>query len=161
MTTNQTPPSSSLVLYATEDGRMRVQCRFEEATIWLTQAQMADPTIRKFRIVRTEGRREVGREIEHYSLPLILAVGYRVRSPRGTQFRQWATARLEEFLVKGFVLDDERLKNPPGPGVPDHFDEAADQLAPYFRIYLNTGSSGIRVKQRRTSINTPSPLTKR
>jgi hypothetical protein len=56
-------------------------------------------------------------------LEAILAVGYRVRSPRGTQFRQWATARLQEYLLKGFVMDDERLKNPPGPGVPDYFDE--------------------------------------
>jgi len=80
-------------------------------------------TIRNFRMVRTEGTRQVAREIEHYSLPAILAVGYRVRSPRGTQFRQWATARLTEFLVKGFTMDDERLKHPPGLGVPDYFDE--------------------------------------
>ena len=79
-----------------------------------------EATIRKFRIVRIEGNREVSREIEHYSLPSIIAVGYRVRSPRGTQFRQWATARLTDYLVKGFTMDDERLKNPPGPGVPDY-----------------------------------------
>jgi hypothetical protein len=70
----------------------------------------------------------VSRNIRHYSLEAILAVGYRVRSPRGTQFRQWATARLSEFLVKGFVLDDERLKNPPGPGVPDYFDELIERI---------------------------------
>jgi hypothetical protein len=64
----------------------------------------------------------------HYSLPAILAVGYRVRSPRGTQFRQWATARLTEFLVKGFTMDDERLKHPPGPGVPDYFDELLERI---------------------------------
>jgi hypothetical protein len=58
-----------------------------------------------------------------YSLPVVLAVGYRVRSSRGTQFRRWATSRLEEFVVKGFTMDDVRLKNPPGPGVPDYFDE--------------------------------------
>lgn len=156
---------SSLVLYQTEDGRTKVQCRFEEETIWLTQAQMAElfqvtvptvnehikgiyadgevqqpPTIRNFRIVRIEGKREVGRELEHYSLPLVLAVGYRVRSTRGTQFRQWATARLEEFLVKGFVLDDDRLKNPPGPGVPDYFDELLERIrdirASERRMYL-------------------------
>jgi hypothetical protein len=69
-------------------------------------------TIRKFRIVRHEGAREVARRIEHYNLDAILAVGYRVRSPRGTQFRRWATERLREYLVKGFTLDDERLKNP-------------------------------------------------
>lgn len=82
-----------------------------------------EATIRSFRIVRIEGVRQVTRDIEHYSLEAILAVGYRVRSPRGTQFRQWATTRLSEFLVKGFTMDDARLKNPPGPGVPDYFDE--------------------------------------
>ncbi|TKB85669.1 MAG: hydroxyacid dehydrogenase, partial [Nitrospira sp.] len=135
----ETPPQSSIILYQTEDGRTRIQCRFENDTIWLTQAQLAElfqvtvptvnehlkgiyiegeltagATIRKFRIVRSEGARQVTREIEHYSLPAILAVGYRVRSHRGTQFRQWATARLSEYLVKGFTMDDERLKNPPG-----------------------------------------------
>lgn len=159
------PPDSSLVLYQTEDGRTRVQCRFEGETLWLTQALMAElfakdvrtinehlghiyeegeldraATIRNFRIVRTEGTRQVAREIEHYSLPAILAVGYRVRSPRGTQFRQWATARLTEFLVKGFTMDDERLKNPPGPGVPDYFDELLARIrdirASEARMYL-------------------------
>lgn len=153
MTDQPSEPRSSLVLYQTEDGRTRVQCRFEGATIWLTQALMAElfqkdvrtinehlvnvfeegeldraSTIRSFRIVRTEGARQVAREIEHYSLPAILAVGYRVRSPRGTQFRQWATARLTEFLVKGFTMDDERLKHPPGPGVPDYFDELLERI---------------------------------
>jgi hypothetical protein len=73
-------------------------------------------------------------------LPAILAVGYRVRSPRGTQFRQWATARLSEYLVKGFTMDDERLKNPPGPGVPDYFDELLERIrdirASERRMYL-------------------------
>lgn len=163
--TDVPPPASSLVLYRTEDGRTRVQCRFDGDTIWLTQAQLAElyqvsvptinehlagvfadgelppeATIRKFRIVRIEGSREVARTIEHYSLPAILAVGYRVRSPRGTQFRQWATARVEEFLRKGFVLDDERLRNPPGPGVPDYFDELLERIrdirASERRMYL-------------------------
>ena len=139
---------SSIILYQTEDGRTGIQCRFENETVWLTQALMAElfqigvntvnhhlkeiyddgeqqreATIRQYRIVRLEGGREVAREIEHYSLPVILAVGYRVRSHRGTQFRQWATARLTEYLVKGFTLDDERLKNPPGKGQTDYFDE--------------------------------------
>jgi hypothetical protein len=82
----------------------------------------------------------VAREIEHYSLAAILAVGYRVRSPRGTQFRQWATARLSEYLVKGFTMDDERLKNPPGPGTPDYFDELLERIrdirASEKRVYL-------------------------
>ena len=158
-------PQSSIVLYRTEDGRTRIQCRFEDETMWLTQAQIAelfqvtvptvnehikgiladgeleDPaTIRKFRIVRIEGARTVEREIDHYRLEAILAVGYRVRSPRGTQFRQWATARLSEFLVKGFTMDDERLKNPPGPGAPDYFDELLERIrdirASEQRMYL-------------------------
>jgi hypothetical protein len=109
---------SSLILYQTEDGRTRIQCRFENETIWLTQALIAElfqkdvrtinehlvnifeegelsreATIRKYRIVRLEGTREVAREVEHYRLEAILAVGYRVRSHRGTQFRQWADGR--------------------------------------------------------------------
>lgn len=156
---------SSIVLYQTEDGRTRIQCRFEEETIWLTQAQIAElfqkdvrtinehlinifdegeltreATIRKFRIVRSEGVRAVARELDHYRLEAILAVGYRVRSNRGTQFRQWATARLTELLTKGFTLDDERLKNPPGPGVPDYFDELLERIrdirASERRMYL-------------------------
>jgi hypothetical protein len=158
-------PQSSLILYQTEDGRTRIQCRFENETVWLTQALIAElfqkdvrtinehlvnifdegelsreATIRKFRIVRREGAREVVRAIEHYSLPAILAVGYRVRSPRGTQFRQWATARLSEYLVKGFTMDDERLKNPPGPGHTDYFDELLERIrdirASERRMYL-------------------------
>ena len=158
-------PNSEFILYQTEDGRTRIQCRFENETIWLTQALIAvlferdvrtvnehlvnifqdgelsrESTIRNFRIVRTEGKREVSREIEHYNLAAILAVGYRVRSPRGTQFRQWATSRLTEYLVKGFVMDDERLKSPPGPGVPDYFDELLDRIrdirASERRVYL-------------------------
>jgi hypothetical protein len=147
------PPQSSIILYQTEDGRTRIQCRFEEESVWLTQALLAElfqkdvrtinehlvnifkegelsreATIRKFRMVQLEGKREVAREVEHYSLPAILAVGYRVRSPRGTRFRQWATARLSEFPVKGFTLDDERLKNRPGIEHPDYFDELLERI---------------------------------
>ncbi|MGI8980888.1 MAG: virulence RhuM family protein [Pirellulaceae bacterium] len=158
-------PKSEIILYQAEDGRTRIQCRFEEETIWLTQKLMAElfqigvntvnhhlkelyaegeldesTTIRRYRIVQIEGSREVSREIEHYSLPAILSVGYRVRSQRGTQFRQWATARLHEYLVKGFTMDDERLKNPPGPGVPDYFDELLERIrdirASERRMYL-------------------------
>jgi len=146
-------PQSSIILYQTEDGRTRIQCRFEDETIWLTQALIAElfqkdvrtinehlgnifeegeldreATIRKFRIVRFEGTREVSREVEHYNLGAILAVGYRVKSHRGTQFRQWATARLTEYLVKGFTMDDERLKNPPGTGHIDYFDELLERI---------------------------------
>jgi hypothetical protein len=150
---DKSPGSSELILYQTEDGRTRVECRFEDETLWLTQALIAElfqkdvrtinehlvnifdedqlsreATIRKLRIVRTEGKREVTREIEHYNLEAILAVGYRVRSHRGTQFRQWATARLSEYLVKGFTMDDERLKNPPGRGQHDYFDELLERI---------------------------------
>jgi hypothetical protein len=156
-----------ILLYQTEDGRTRVECRFQDETIWLSQALIAElyqkdvrtinehlkgiygdgelapeATIRKFRIVRREGNREVARQIEHYNLDAILAVGYRVRSQRGTQFRRWATERLREYLLKGFVLDDERLKNPPAPGlgVPDYFDEMLERIrdirASEKRMYL-------------------------
>lgn len=166
MTEPITPPGEFL-LYQTEDGRTRVECRFVEDTLWLTQALMADlfqvkvPTInehlktlyadgeiqpeatnRKFLIVRQEGARRVSRQIDHYNLDAILAVGYRVRSTRGTQFRRWATERLREYLVKGFTLDDERLKNPPvaGHGAPDRFDELLDRIrdirASERRMYL-------------------------
>ncbi|WP_417384109.1 virulence RhuM family protein [Gimesia sp.] len=129
------PPEGEFLLYQTEDGNTRIECRFLGETIWLSQALMADlfqvtvptinehlknlynegeiqpePTIRKFRIVRQEGNREVARQIDHYNLDAILAVGYRVRSHRGTQFRIWATQRLSEYLVKGFAMDDARLK---------------------------------------------------
>nr|WP_304956672.1 virulence RhuM family protein [endosymbiont of Lamellibrachia barhami] len=90
-----------------------------------------EATIRKFRIVRQEGVRSVTRAIEHYSLEAILAVGFRVKSLRGTQFRRWANTRLQEYLVKGFVMDDERLKNPPVAGtsaVPDYFDELLERI---------------------------------
>ncbi|HEX4965084.1 MAG TPA: virulence RhuM family protein [Thermoanaerobaculia bacterium] len=141
-------PAGELILYQTEDGQSRIECRFDRGSLWLTQTQLAelyqtsipnivqhirnilregevDPsaTTKNYLIVRREGDREVRRTVKHYSLEMILAVGYRVRSERGTVFRQWATARLSEFLVKGFVLDDQRLKSPPGPGVPDYFDE--------------------------------------
>lgn len=129
------PPEGEFLLYQTEDGQTRIECRFLGETIWLSQALMAnlfqvtvptinehlknlynegeinpEPTIRKFRIVRQEGNREVARQIDHYNLDAILAVGYRVRSHRGTQFRIWATQRLSEYLVKGFAMDDARLK---------------------------------------------------
>jgi hypothetical protein len=147
------PPQSSVILYQTEDGRTRIQCRFEDETIWLTQAQIAElfqttaqnvtlhlktifgegelveeATCKDYLQVRREGEREVSRSLRHYRLEAILAVGYRVRSHRGTQFRQWATARLTEYLVKGFTMDDERLKNPPGKGQTDYFDELLDRI---------------------------------
>ncbi len=140
-----TEGTGELVLYQTEDGGTRVACRFEAGSVWLTQAAIADlfqttpqnitlhiaaifgegeleesATCKDYLQVRQEGARTVSRRLKHYNLNMILAVGYRVRSPRGTQFRQWATARLEEYLVKGFTLDDERLKQAGGGG---YFDE--------------------------------------
>lgn len=164
---NQPAPLGEIVLYQTDDGRTRVECRFADETLWLSQALISDlfqkdvrtinehlqniyeegeldsgPTIRTFRIVRREGQRDVARLVEHYSLDAILAIGYRVRSERGTQFRRWATERLREYLVKGFTMDDERLKNPPvdGSGVPDYFDELLERIrdirASERRMYL-------------------------
>jgi hypothetical protein len=131
---------SELILYQAEDGITRIHVRLVDGSVWLTQRQLGDlyqvsvptvsehlhnifaegelsleATVRKFRTVRTGGNRTISRTVDHYSLPVVLAVGYRVRSPRGTQFRRWATTRLEEYIVKGFTLDDERLKQPAGP----------------------------------------------
>lgn len=155
------------LLYESDDGHTRIECRFVEDSLWLTQALMAElfqvrvptinehlktiyadgelqseATIRKFLIVRQEGSRQVSRNLDHYNLDAILAVGYRVRSMRGTQFRRWATERLREYLVKGFTLDDERLKNPPvgSSSAPDRFDELLDRIrdirASERRMYL-------------------------
>ncbi len=137
--------SGELILYTAEDGSVAVQLRAEGGTAWLTQAEIATlfdttpqnitqhtkaiyaegeltegATCKELLQVRQEGGRAVNRTLKHYNLDLILAVGYRVRSLRGTQFRQWATTHLREYLVKGFVLDDARLKNPGGW---DYFDE--------------------------------------
>jgi hypothetical protein len=141
------PQLPQFLVYQTEDGKTRIDVRLAGQTIWLTQLQLAelfqttkqnislhiqnvfkeaelDPaaTVKKYLTVQTEGKRSVEREIEHYSLDVIIAVGYRVRSHRGTQFRRWATARLKELLVKGFVMDDERLKEGRSLGA-DYFDE--------------------------------------
>ncbi|QSZ68337.1 hydroxyacid dehydrogenase [Methanofollis aquaemaris] len=144
--------SSEFLLYQTEGGETRVQVRLFEGTVWLTQRLISelyqksvktinehikniyeegelDPqaTIRKFRIVQQEGDRRVERLVDFYNLDMILAVGYRVRSHRGTQFRQWATKQLREYVVKGFVLDDERLKEAGGIGA-DYFDELLERI---------------------------------
>lgn len=158
-------PRSEIIFYRTEDGRSRLEVRFEDGTLWLSQALMAElfqtstqninqhlkalfqegeitevATCKDYLQVRKEGSRSVRRSVRHYNLEAVLAVGYRVRSERGTQFRQWATARLQEYLVKGFTIDDERLKNPPGPGVPDYFDELLERIrdirASEKRMYL-------------------------
>lgn len=159
-----TQPAGEILLYQTEDGHTRIECRFDNASVWMTQAMLAElfqttpqnvtlhlkaiyadgeldtATCKSYLQVRREGTRSVKRSIRYYNLDAILAVGYRVRSARGTAFRQWATARLSAYLVKGFVLDDERLKNPPGPGTPDYFDELLERIrdirASEKRMYL-------------------------
>ena len=124
-----------IVIYQTEDGATKIDVRFEGETVWLTQQQMAelfgssrtnivehirhiyeegeldeDSTCRKFRQVRDEGGRQVSREIPHYNLDMIISLGYRVKSRIATHFRRWATERLKEYMLKGFTMDDERLK---------------------------------------------------
>ena len=139
-----------LLLYPTEDGSARFYLRAEHGSVWLSQMELAElfqtsvpninihiknvlaegelqseATIKDDLIVRTEGSRQVRRPLKLYNLDMILAVGYRVKSPRGTQFRQWATTHLKEYLIKGFVMDDERLKEPAGW---DYFDELLERI---------------------------------
>ncbi len=134
------------LVYEAEDGRIKIDVRLENETVWLTQRLMADlfqkdvrtinehiqnvyeereleseATIRKFRIVQKEGTRDVARMVDFYNLDMIISVGYRVKSHVATRFRIWATQRLKEYIIKGFVLDDERLKNPDQPF--DYFEE--------------------------------------
>lgn len=140
------PQDTRILIYQSDSGDTRLEVRLQDETVWLTQRLMSElyqigvntinhhikaiyddgelspeATIRQYRIVQSEGSRKIARLVEHYNLDMILAVGYRVRSTRGVQFRQWATTRLREYVVKGFVLDDERLKG--GSGIVDYFDE--------------------------------------
>ncbi len=137
--------SGEFLLYQTEDAQTRVQLRMSEGTVWMTQKQLADlyqvsvpaiaqhirnvfaereltlaATVKEYLIVATEAARNVERRVSHYRLEMVLAIGYRVRSHRGTQFRRWATEQLKSYLVKGFVLDDERFKRA---GDDAYFDE--------------------------------------
>jgi hypothetical protein len=138
--------TGQILIYQAQDGRLKIEARLDGETLWLTQQQMAElfqtartnvvehirhvydegeleeaATCRNFRQVRAEGARQVARDIPHYNLDAVLSVGYRVKSALATRFRIWATQRLREYIVKGFVLDDERLKNPDLPL--DYFDE--------------------------------------
>lgn len=142
--------SGEFLLYQTDDGASQIRLRAEGGTVWLSQAEIAelfqtskqnvshhiqsiledgelpeDRTVKNHLTVRQEGTRSVRRTVALYSLEMILAVGYRVRSHRGTQFRQWATTHLREYLVKGFVMDDARLKEPGGW---DYFDELLERI---------------------------------
>jgi hypothetical protein len=141
---------SELILYRSEDGQTRLQLREDEGSVWLSQLEIAElfqttkqnvslhaknifedgellegATVKESLTVQTEGQRQVKRKLIQYNLDLILAIGYRVRSSRGVQFRQWASTHLKEFLLKGFVMDDERLKNP---GEWDYFDELLERI---------------------------------
>ena len=142
---------TDLILYTTEDGRSQIQLRAKDQTVWLSQREMAElfavsadnislhlknlfedgelsreATTEESSVVQIEGSREVQRPLTLYNLDAILAVGYRVRSPRGVQFRRWASTILREYLIKGFVMDDERMKNPDGR--PDYFDEMLERI---------------------------------
>ena len=126
---------NNIVIYQSEDGKVHLDVKYNEETMWLTQQQLCelyqtsksnvsehikhifednelskDSTVRKFRTVQIEGSRSVERDVEHYNLDMILSLGYRVRSVTATRFRQWATERLKEYIIKGFTMDDERLK---------------------------------------------------
>ena len=140
------PPTSQFLIYQAEDGVIKIDVRFEDETVWLTQQAMSElfqttvpnismhlrnifeegelhqqATVQNHLTVRQEGARQVSRNLEFYNLDAIISVGYRVKSRVATQFRIWATQRLREYIVKGFVLDDDRLKNPDLPF--DYFDE--------------------------------------
>ena len=137
-------------IYQTNDGGIQVECRLEEDNLWLSLNQISslfgrdksviskhlkniyddgelvqDSTVAKYATVQIEGLREINRQLEYYNLDAIFAVGYRVRSPQGIQFRQWATQTLQEYLVKGFVMDDERLKSPESS---TYFDELLNRI---------------------------------
>lgn len=143
---------NDILLYTDTNGSVKVEVIYEDETFWLSQKKMAelfsveshtityhlkeiyqsselmvDATARKFRVVQREGNREVNREIDFYNLDAIIAVGYRVNSHSATQFRIWATATLKEFIIKGFVLDDERLKQGKRFGK-DYFDELLERI---------------------------------
>ncbi|MCP4697051.1 MAG: virulence RhuM family protein [Gammaproteobacteria bacterium] len=143
--TESNRPAGEIILYQTEDGQTKLEVRLQDETVWLTQQQLAtllqttkqnislhiqniyeegelmpEATVKVFLTVRQEGARQVKRALDHYNLDMIISVGYRVKSHIATRFRQWATHRLREYIVKGFVLDDERLKQA-GPG--NYFDE--------------------------------------
>lgn len=143
-------PQSPVLLYQASDGATRLEVRMEDETVWLSQNQMVElfqttkqnvslhiqnlfaegeldrtATVKEYLTVRQEGSRQVSRSVEHYNLDVIISVGYRVKSHRGTQFRIWATRRLREYIVKGFTLDDERLKRAGGG---NYFEELLSRI---------------------------------
>lgn len=149
---NEIANTGKILIYQNEKGDTKIDVFFEDETIWMTQKSMTQlyqvakssisehirniyqdgeleeaATVRKFRTVQTEGSREVTRERDHYNLDMILAVGYRVRSNVGIHFRRWASGILTEYMKKGFVLNDERLRNPREFGA-DYFDELLERI---------------------------------
>ena len=139
-----------ILIYQTDDGQTNIEVKIEDDTVWLTQQQMSElfqtsrtnvvehikhiyeegeldeiSTCRKFRQVRKEGNREVTRQIPHYNLDMIISLGYRIKSVIATRFRQWATKRLKEYMIKGFTIDDERLK---GNGGGNYWKELLDRI---------------------------------
>ena len=143
---------TNILIYQTEDGNTKIDVRLENETVWMTQKAIAElyqtspqnitlhikniyeeaelqeeSTCKYYLQVQNEGSREVKRKTKHYNLEMIIAIGYRVRSHRGTQFRQWATERLSEYLVKGFIMDDDRLKEMRNFGQ-DYFDELLERI---------------------------------
>jgi len=152
MSSEQAPRPNDMIFYASPDGDVRVEVLYQEETFWMPQKRMAElfgvesntityhlkeiyqsgelhhvSTTRKFRVVQMEGKRQVNREVDFYSLDAIIAVGYRVNSRQATQFRIWATSTLKEFIIKGFVLDDERLKHGRTYGK-DYFNELLERI---------------------------------
>ena len=144
------PSGGDVIIYQTEDGRTRLQVRLQGETVWLSLNQLADlfqrdksviskhirnvfaegelpesSVVAKFATTAADGKTY---QVEYFNLDVIISVGYRVKSHRGTQFRIWATQRLREYIVKGFTMDDERLKNPPGKGQKDYFDEQLERI---------------------------------
>lgn len=142
--------NSEIIIYNTEDGKSRIQVRLDDGTVWLSQIQIADlfqttvaninihlkniyleselnpgATIKENLIVQNEGPRQVQRKVNFYNLDVVIAVGYRIRSDRGIQFRRWATERLKEYMIKGFAIDNARLKEPGGL---DYFDDLLEQI---------------------------------
>ena len=145
-----TDEHGEILIYQTDDGQTNIEVKIEDDTVWLTQQQMSElfqtsrtnvvehikhiyeegeldeiSTCRNFRQVRKEGNREVTRQIPHYNLDMIISLGYRIKSVIATRFRQWATKRLKEYMIKGFTIDDERLK---GNGGGNYWKELLDRI---------------------------------
>lgn len=165
--TQELATNGEFLIYQSDDGKVKLEVRLKEETIWLTQQMIADlfqttvpnismhiknifdekelapgATVKDFLTVRQEGSRQIKRNIDYYNLDMIISVGYRVKSLIATRFRIWATQRLKEYMIKGFVMDDERLKNPParGSAIPDYFTEMLERIrdirASERRMYL-------------------------